>query len=149
MAKHFKDNSDWASLPVLTEIVGEVPPGIPLLTEEAASKQAPALEGDLPRISAEEIAARLAPQLETQLRAQLSAQFEAMWQETWRQTRARLPDLIRTQLASPTDTGLGGDKEPALDIIAPRTAPTGTRKAHKASATKPTVKDPKNKETKN
>jgi len=146
MAKTPKDDSDWASLPILTEIVGDAPPDIPLLTEEAINKQKLAQEVDVLEMSAEEIAVLLAPQLEKQLRTQLNAQFEAMWQETWLQARASLPELIHAHLTA-GGKGLAGSKQPALDIIAPRTASTGTRKnsTGKASSTKPGSKEPKNK----
>lgn len=152
MAKNPQENSDWTSLPVLTEIVGDVPPEIPVLTEEARNKNKPAQDDSIVEMSAEEIAELLAAQLEKQLRAKLRAQFEALWQETWRQTRASLPELIRAQLTQPASAqGLGASKQPALDIIAPRPAATGSKKANngKASSTRLNIKEPKNKPTPN
>lgn len=148
MANNPKDNSDWASLPVLTEIVGEISPEIPLLTEEAINQQKLAQEDGVLELSAEEIAELLAPQLEKQLRTKMNKQFEALWQETWRQTRASLPDLIRSQLTMPPGgKGLAGSKAPGLDIITPRAPASGTRKNNtgKASSTKAASKEPKNK----
>lgn len=140
MAKTPKDESDWASLPVLTEIVGDAPPEIPVLIDEARNKQKLGQDDNIVEMSAEEIAELLAPQLEKQLRAKLSAEFEVMWQETWMQARASLPELIHAQLKA-------GGKRSALDIIAPRTAPTSTRKTGtgKTSSTKPGGKEAKNK----
>ncbi len=145
MAKNPQDDGDWSSLPVLTEIVGDLPAEIPLLTEEALNRQKLAPEEGVLEMSAEEIAALLAPQLEKQLRAKLNKQFEAMWQETWMQARASLPELIHAQLSAGSK-GLAGSKQPALDIIAPRTGSTGSRKASsKTSTSKPGSKEPKNK----
>ncbi len=132
MAKAPKDNSDWTSLPVLTDIVGDAPPGIPTLTEEARSKhklaqdvaqdvarnnaQKLAQHAEVLEMSAEEIAALLAPQLELLLRERMRTQFEILWQETWLQARASLPELIHAQLS-----GIDRSKAPAVDIIAPAT----------------------------
>lgn len=148
MTNNPQDNNDWASLPVLTEVVGDISPKIPLLTEEASNKQKLSAEDGVLEMSAEEIAELLAPQLEKQLRAKMNKQFEAIWQETWRQTRATLPDLIRDQLTpQPGKKGLAGSKASGLDIITPRTPASGARKSNtgKASSTKPVSKEPKNK----
>lgn len=148
MAKDPKVESDWASLPVLTEIVGEVPPEIPVLTEEARNRIKLAQDDSVVAMSAEDLAARLAPQIEQALRAKLSAQFEAMWQETWRETRASLPELIRAQLTRAAEgRGLGASKAAALDIIAPRSAAAANKKANngKTGSAKLNIKEPKNK----
>ncbi len=141
MAKSTKDNSDWTSLPVLTEVVGDVPPEVPLLTEEALHERKLALDSGTPELSADQIAALLAPRLEKQLRAEMSAQFELLWQETWRQARTQLPDLIRDQLAAqPANTRSTASKMPELGIIAPRSPAPAAKKpaAGRVSAAKGT-----------
>lgn len=144
MAKSPKNDSDWTLLPVLTEIVGDLPPEIPVLTEEARNRKKLAQDGST--MSAEEIAEQVAPQLEKLLRAKLHAQFEAMWLETWRQTRAGLPDLIRTQLATPA-RGISGSDADSLDIIPPASASVAAKKAgnSKISSTRLNIKEPKKK----
>jgi hypothetical protein len=123
MAKAPKDNSDWMSLPVLTEVVGDMQPEIPTLIEEAAGKLARdnSRNNEVVEMSAEEIAALLAPQLEQQLREKMREQFEVLWQETWLQARASLPELIYAQLKQ-------GGRASALDIIAPDSAIPATKK---------------------
>lgn len=152
MAKAPKDNSDWTSLPVLTDVVGDVPPGIPTLTEEALNKrkfaQGAVRQNEVLEMSAEEIAALLAPQLEKQLREKLRAQFEVLWQETWMQTRASLPELIHAQLsAQPRSKSSAGNKAAAVDIIAPRGVTSGIKKpaAGKTASAKNNAKNSKTK----
>lgn len=151
-----KESSDWTSLPVLTEIVGEAPLEIPTLTEEVANQhKSPNINtpeipphNEVVEMSAEEIAALLAPQLEKELREKLRAQFEELWQETWMQTRASLPELIHAQLrAQLANTALAGSKVPAVDIITPNPAAASTKKsaASKAGAAKTNPKTSKNK----
>lgn len=146
MTNNPQHNNDWASLPVLTEIVGDISPKIPLLTEEASNKQKLAQKDGVLEMSAEEIAELLAPQLEKQLRAKMNKQFEAMWQATWLQARASLPELIHAQLSA-SSKGLAGSKASGLDIITPRTPASGAKKSNtgKASSTKAASKEPKNK----
>ncbi len=135
MAKNTKDNNDWTSLPVLTEVVGDVAPEIPTLTEEAENKrklaqslvQKTAPNNEIVEMSAEEIAALLAPQLERQLREKMREQFEVLWQETWLQARASLPELVYAQL-KPGNQGMAGGKPSTLDIIAPNSANPAIKK---------------------
>jgi hypothetical protein len=124
MAKAPKDNSEWMSLPILTEVVGDVQPGIPTLIEEAVDKLARdnSRNHEFVEMSAEEIATLLAPQLELQLREKMREQFEILWQETWMQARASLPELIYAQLKQ-------GSKASALDIITPNSATPATKKS--------------------
>jgi hypothetical protein len=140
MAKAPKDNSDWMSLPVLTEVVGDVQPEIPTLIEEAAGKLARgnSRNNEVVEMSAEEIAALLAPQLERQLREKMREQFEVLWQETWLQARASLPELIYAQLKQ-------GNKAPALDIIAPHSAAPATKKSGTGKTVTVRAKDGKSK----
>lgn len=152
MAKAPPDTSDWTSLPVLTEVVGDAPPEIPTLTEEALNKRKLAQslvknivrDHDALEMSAEEIAALLAPQLEQQMREKMREHFEVLWQETWLQTRASLPELIYAQL-KPGSKGVTGGKASAVGIITPQPAATGTKKSATGKAAAAKAKDSKNK----
>ena len=103
MAKFSKQASDFADLPLLTEVV-DTDTEIPTLTEIIAKEfqtliaqtAAPATLSDA---ECQQLAARIALKLEAQLREKLAPHFNALIQDALLEAQSSLPALIRATLS--------------------------------------------------